>query len=87
MIVCTGAECFIPLGELVDIQKELARLAKERDTLNGELQRANGKLNNKGFVEKAPQKLVEEERAKIEKYTQMLTKVEERIQALSELKA
>ncbi len=87
VIVCTGAECFIPLGELVDIQKELARLAKERDTLNGELQRANGKLNNKGFVEKAPQKLVEEERAKIEKYTQMLTKVEERIQALSELKA
>ena len=84
-VVCTGAECFIPLGELVDVQKELARLEKERDTIKGEIQRANGKLSNKGFVEKAPQKLVEEEKAKIVKYTEMLAKVEERVQVLSEL--
>lgn len=84
-VVCTGAECFIPLGELVDVQKELARLEKERDTIKGEIQRANGKLSNKGFVEKAPRKLVEEEKAKIVKYTEMLAKVEERVQVLSEL--
>lgn len=86
-VVCGGAECFIPLGELVDLEKELARLLKERDTTQRELERANGKLGNKGFVEKAPQKLIEDEQAKVVKYTEMLKKLEERIRALSEKKA
>lgn len=77
-VVTSVSEVFIPLGELVDVEKELARLEKEEATARAELARAQGKLNNQGFVAKAPQKLIDEEKAKIEKYSQMLDAILER---------
>ena len=77
--VTSDARCFIPMGELVDFEKELARLEKEKQSVISEIKRAEGKLNNPGFVQKAPEKLINEEKAKIEKYTAMLARVEEQI--------
>ena len=81
-IVSSAAEVYIPLGELVDIEKELERLGKEKKNLEQEIQRANGKLSNTKFVEKAPEAVVQEERNKLAKYQDMLGKVEERLAAL-----
>ena len=67
------------MGELVDFEKELARLEKEKQSVISEIKRAEGKLNNPGFVRKAPEKLINEEKAKLEKYTAMLARVEEQI--------
>lgn len=66
---------FIPMGELVDLEKEKARLEGELEKVTGEIQRADGKLNNKGFISKAPKKLVDEERAKLNKYIEMREKI------------
>ena len=76
---------FIPLGDLVDKQKELERLNKELDEVNSEIARANGKLSNKGFVEKAPAKLIEQEKEKLEKFNGMLSKLRERIAELEKI--
>ena len=80
--VVEGAEIFIPFDELVDRQKELERLTSEKKNLEAEIKRVEGKLSNAGFVAKAPQNVVDEERAKGEKYTQMLEKVIESIEKL-----
>ena len=74
-IVVEGAEIFLPLEDLVDKGKELERLNKEKVQLEGEIKRVEGKLNNAGFVAKAPEKLIEEEKAKGVKYKEMLEKV------------
>ena len=81
-IVIDGAKLYLPLEELVDIDKELERLTKEKQKIESELKRANGKLKNQGFVAKAPAKLIEEEKAKTVKYTQMLEKINESIDKL-----
>ena len=78
-------EVFLPLGELIDVKKEMERLLKEKKSLEGEIARAGGKLNNEKFVSKAPAKVVEEERAKLAKYTDMLEKVEKRIASVEAL--
>lgn len=83
--VVPGAEIYIPLEDLVDIAKELERLAKEKENLEKELERVNGKLSNEGFVSKAPAKVVEEERAKKAKYSEMYEKVLARIASLEKL--
>lgn len=80
--VIAGAEIFIPLDELIDIEKEIERLNKEKANLEGELKRVEGKLNNEGFVAKAPAKVIEEEKAKREKYKDMYLKVVERLESL-----
>jgi len=80
--VVPGAEIFIPLEDLVDIAKELERLEKEKANLEKELERVNSKLNNEGFVSKAPAKVIEEERAKKVKYSEMYEKVLARIASL-----
>lgn len=80
--VIAGAEIFIPLDELIDIEKEIERLNKEKANLEGELKRVEGKLNNEGFVAKAPAKVIEEEKAKREKYKDMYLKVVERLENL-----
>ena len=85
-IVVEGAEIFMPLGELVDKEKELERLNKEKVKLEGEIKRVEGKLNNQGFVAKAPQKVIEEEREKGVKYKEMLEKVLKSIEDMSNLK-
>ncbi|NSW90839.1 MAG: valine--tRNA ligase [Firmicutes bacterium] len=82
--VIPGVEIYIPLEELIDIDKEIERLEKEKANLEKELERVNGKLNNPGFVSKAPEKVVEEERAKKVKYQEMYDKVVERIKRLME---
>ena len=84
-VVGAKAECFIPMGELIDAEKELSRLQKEKENLLNEIKRAEGKLNNQGFVAKAPAQVVEGERAKAEKYRDMLEKVERRIKAVGEM--
>ena len=63
--VTVAGELFIPLGDLVDFEKEIARLQKEMDRLNQEMTRARGKLANEGFVAKAPVQLVEAEKEKL----------------------
>ena len=81
-IVAPRATIFIPLGELVDFEKERARLNKERDKCLSEIDRVTKKLANEGFVSKAPAQLIESERAKAEKLKEQLAAVEE---ALSKL--
>ena len=66
---------YIPMGELVDFEKEKARLKSELEKVTAEIARADGKLNNTGFISKAPKKLVEEERAKLNKYIEMREKI------------
>ena len=78
-------EVYLPLGDLIDVEKERARLEKEKKNLEGEIARSKGKLSNKGFVDKAPEKVVAEERAKLEKYMDMLDKVLARMQSLETL--
>ena len=81
--VIPGANIYIPLAELLDIDKEIERLNKERDKLIGEVTRVDKKLANQGFVSKAPAQVIEEEKAKREKYQTMLSQVEERIASLT----
>ena len=63
-------------------EKELERLNKEKAKLEGEIKRVNGKLSNQGFLAKAPQKLVDEEKAKKEKFEEMMKSVEERLASI-----
>ncbi|MBV4419536.1 valine--tRNA ligase [Clostridium tyrobutyricum] len=80
--VTTGAELFIPLLDLVDKDKELARLEKEKGKLISEIERVDKKLKNEKFVSKAPEAVVEGERSKGDKYKEMLESVLERINDL-----
>lgn len=77
--VCPCCDVFIPLGELVDVDAELKRLAKEQKTLEGEIARGEGKLNNQGFISKAPAALVEQEKQKLITNREMLESVKARI--------
>lgn len=81
-VVIPNATLYIPFAELVDIAQEIARLEKEEKRLTGELARVNGMLNNEKFMSKAPEAKVAEERAKLEKYTQMMAQVKERLAQL-----
>ncbi len=81
-VISEGAVTFIPFGELVDIEKEKERLLKEKEHLEAEVERVVKKLSNESFVAKAPQKVVDEEKAKGEKYKEMLSKVEESLKNL-----
>ena len=80
-VIVDGAQIYMPMGELVDTEKEIARLNEEKKKLLSEIKRVEGKLSNEGFVAKAPAKVVEEEKAKGEKYKQMLSSVEESLKA------
>lgn len=82
-VIGFGAEAFMALGELIDVEKEQRRLKAEEQRLNDEIARAEGKLNNKGFTDKAPQSVVQAEREKLETYRGMLSAV---LQRQSELR-
>ncbi|EPY2307214.1 valine--tRNA ligase [Clostridium sporogenes] len=81
-VVTRGAEIFIPLLELVDIEKELERLNKEKEKLEKEIDRVEKKLSNEKFVSKAPEAVVNEEKEKGEKYKAMLKSVLESLESL-----
>ena len=81
-VVIPKATIYMPLADLVDFEKEKERLTKEKKRLEGELKRVNGMLNNEKFMSKAPEAKVAEEKAKLEKYTSMMAKVEEELKAL-----
>ncbi|MGO4108028.1 valine--tRNA ligase [Paenibacillus sp. YAF4_2] len=80
--IVTGAELYLPLAGLIDISQEITRLEKEVATLNSEVERVEKKLNNEGFVAKAPAKVIEEERAKMMDYADKRDKVLARIAEL-----
>lgn len=77
-VIGSGAEAFMPLGELIDIGKELKRLDTEAQRLEAEIRRAEGKLRNPGFTQKAPDHVVEEERVKLANFKDMLGAVRQR---------
>ncbi len=81
-VVIEGGELFLPLDDLIDFGKELERLEKEQKKLEGEVERVSKKLSNEGFVAKAPEKLIEEERGKQQKFEEMLSNLNERIQKM-----
>ena len=81
--VIPEAVIYMPFAELVDIEKEIERLKKEEERLKKELARVNGMLSNERFISKAPAAKIEEEKAKLEKYTQMMAQVQERLTQLN----
>ncbi|MBQ3615389.1 MAG: valine--tRNA ligase [Anaerotignum sp.] len=81
-VVIKDATIYMPLAELVDFAKEIERLEKEKAKLEKEVERVVKKLANQGFVAKAPAHVIEEEKAKEEKYKAMLAQVEERLAQL-----
>ena len=83
-VVLDKCEAYIPLEDLVDFDKEIERLEKEKEKLQGELKRVKGKLSNDGFVNKAPEAVVDAEREKLKKYESMMEKVEARLETLME---
>ena len=81
-VVIPGAVLYMPFAELVDLKQEKERLLKEEKRLQGELARVNGMLKNEKFLAKAPEAKIAEEKAKLEKYTQMMLGVQERLAQL-----
>lgn len=81
-VVVTDAVVYLPLAELVDFEQEIERLKKEEAKLEKELARVNGMLGNEKFISKAPEAKINEEKAKLEKYTQMMEQVKERLTGL-----
>ena len=78
-VVIPNGTIYMPFAELVDVAKEIERLKGEEKKLEGELARVNNMLSNEKFVSKAPVAKLEEEKAKLEKYTQMMVQVKERL--------
>ena len=85
-MVTDCATAYIPLADMIDTEKELARLTKEKENILGEIERLNKKLSNEGFVAKAPAAVVEGERNKLAKYQETLAGVENAIAQLPGMK-
>ena len=81
-VITDSARVFIPMDELIDKEKELARLNKEKASCEKDISIISGKLNNPGFVAKAPEKIVAQEREKLQKAEEKLAKILESIAAL-----
>ena len=81
-VLADGIEVYIPFEELVDLEAEKQRLQGEREKLLSEVARGEKMLSNPGFVNKAPEEKINEEKAKLAKYKEMLEKVEERIKSI-----
>ncbi|KSU83763.1 valyl-tRNA synthetase [Fictibacillus enclensis] len=80
--VLTGVEMYLPLEGLINLEEEIQRLEKEVEKYNKEVERVQKKLGNEGFMKKAPEKVIEEERAKEKDYSEKREKVLQRIQEL-----
>ena len=81
-VVVSNAVVYLPLDELVDLEKEKERLQKEEKRLTKEIARAEGMLNNPNFVNKAPEKKIQEEREKLQKYQDMMAKVRQQLEQM-----
>ncbi len=81
-IMASGIEVYMPFEDLVDIKEEIERLEKEKIRLEAEVLRGEKMLSNPGFVNKAPEAKINEEKAKLENYKQMLKTVEERLNSM-----
>ena len=81
-VVTASARAFMPMGELVDTEKELARLEKEKKAVEKDIAFLSGKLNNQGFLSKAPAQQIENERAKLAKAEEKMAKIMESIEAI-----
>ena len=79
-IMQDGIELYIPLEDLVDMEEERKRLQDEKAKLEAEVARCEKMLSNPGFVNKAPEKKIQEEKDKLEKYKDMLSKVTKRLE-------
>ena len=84
--VVTGIEVYLPLAGLIDVEKETQRLSKELAAMEKDLQRTGGKLNNAGFLAKAPEDVIAKERAKYEELSGKIEAVKKRMAYLAELK-
>lgn len=82
VVVLNKCEIYMPLKDLIDFEKEIERLEKEKEKLGMELKRVEGKLSNEGFINKAPEHVVEGERKKGIEYQGMMDKVVERLESL-----
>ena len=82
--VIDGAQIFVPLAELVDITSEIQRQEKELTKLQKDIDFVNNKLNNPGFVKNAPQKLVEQQRTKLDSYKNRRDQIKARISELKQ---
>ncbi|MDD3404421.1 MAG: valine--tRNA ligase [Hespellia sp.] len=82
-VVVADATVYLPMEDLVDFEAETARLSKEKERLTKEIARAAGMLKNEKFLSKAPEAKVAEEKDKLEKYTQMLAQVEDRLAGMN----
>ena len=82
-VLIPKAAVYMPFAELVDVEKEIERLRGEQKRLEGELKRVRGMLGNENFVSKAPASKIEEEKAKLEKYTVMMEQVQDRLAHLT----
>ncbi len=80
--VTDSARLFIPLDQLIDKEKEIARLEKEKAKVQKDIDFLSGKLNNQGFLAKAPEKLIEAERAKLAKAEEKMAKIEQSMNAM-----
>lgn len=81
-VLSTAATCQVPLGDLVDFAKEAERVSSELENVENEIARAESKLNNAGFLAKAPAQLVENERAKLAKYRELKVQLQSRLDEL-----
>ena len=81
-VITESAKIYIPLNELVDFEAEKARLLKELDAAKKDLEFVENKLNNPGFVAKAPEKVIAQEREKQAKYLAKITMLEESLEKL-----
>ncbi|MBQ9617505.1 MAG: valine--tRNA ligase, partial [Oscillibacter sp.] len=82
-VVTHGATVYMPLSELVDLQAERERIAKELEKAKNGLRITEGKLSNEKFVSKAPENVVKAEREKVAKYRELIAKLEESARQMS----
>ena len=80
-VITDSAKIFMPLSQLVDREKEIARLSKEKQACEKDIAFLSGKLNNPGFVAKAPKKVINEQKAKLQKTQELLQKIESSLEA------
>ena len=81
-VVTHAAQISMPLAELVDLEKEKARMEKELKKNSDELQKLNTKLANPGFVNKAPEHVVKAEQERAVKLTELVAKLEEQLKTM-----